>query len=175
MVDEPNGEQTPKEKKGKKKILVFSIAGIGLIIAAAFLFATVAVPVPPQEEPPSQAASPEGGGAGDTAGGRLEIFDLPAIMVNLKGTSKKRILKIHMNMMYEAKHPETAAALLEGKMPEIRDALTTLLTEKTLEDLEDKEDLDRLRMELLDEINRVVFAQYDGRAVKLYYQEFLVQ
>lgn len=172
MADEPNEEKSAPSGGGKKKLLLFSSAGLVVIIAAAFLFATFAIPAPPADEQ----SGADGGGAGDgTVGTTQEIYDLPVIMVNIKNTNKKRILKVHLNIVYETKSPETSAGLFDDKLPEIKDALTTMLTEKTLDQLEGKDDLIMLRMELMDEIERVVFADEDGKVLKVYYEEFIVQ
>ncbi|MBU0753815.1 MAG: flagellar basal body-associated FliL family protein [Planctomycetes bacterium] len=175
MPDDQNvGNPTP-EKGGKKKVVIFSSAGLVTIIAAAFLFTTFAVPAPPDGN--DSEVTDADGGISEAAllEAAQDIYDLPVIMVNIKGTNKKRILKVHLNVVYEAKKPETSALLFENKMPEVKDALTTMLTEKTLEELEGKDDLIMLRMELMDEINRVVFPKGEGRVVKVYYEEFLIQ
>jgi len=178
MAEEPeNDVQNPKEGKGgKKKLFLFSGVGLAVVIGAAFLFVTLAVPKAP-EGGEAEASRSEGDGTQGGANGKmaLDIYDIPVIMVNLKGTNKKRILKLHLNVMYESPTPETAPALFEQKMPEVKDVLTTLLTEKSLEQMEGKDDLNMLRMELLDEINRVVFSEAEGRITKVYYEEFLVQ
>ncbi|MHC4942909.1 MAG: flagellar basal body-associated FliL family protein [Planctomycetota bacterium] len=174
MADEQNAENAAPAPSGKKKLVVFSGVGLAVIIGAAFMFATFAVPVPP-EDAAKGAEQGDDPGAQMAGEGALEIYDLPTIMVNLRGTNKKRVLKIHLNVMYESDTPELASALFEQKLPEVKDMLTTLLTEKTLEQLEGKDDLNMLRMELMDEINRVVFAKTDGQVVKVYYEEFLVQ
>jgi flagellar basal body-associated protein FliL len=173
MPDEQNAENAAPPKSGKKKFMLFSGVGLAVIIGAAFMFATFAVPAPPEKAPSRE----QDDGSGGPAGGDkfLEIYDLPTIMVNLKGTNKKRVLKLRLNVMYECTNPALASALFEQKLPEVKDMLTTLLTEKTLEQLEGKDDLNMLRMELMDEINRVVFSKNDGRVVKVYYEEFLVQ
>ena len=103
------------------------------------------------------------------------IYDVPEVMVNLKGTSKKRILRLHINLMYETTHKELAEVRFLEKTPELKDTLTTLLTEKTLVELESREDLNRLRVELKDELNKVVFPDGLGEVKKVYYQDFIVQ
>lgn len=172
MADEQNVENPSPEKGGKKKVVIFSGAGLLVIIAAAFLFTTFAVPAPPADEADGQEQEEA---SADQAAASQEIYDLPVIMVNIKGTNKKRILKIHLNVVYEADNPETSTLLFDSKLPEVKDVLTTMLTEKTLDQLEGKEDLIMLRMELVEEINRVVFDEGQGRVVKVYYEEFLVQ
>ena len=70
---------------------------------------------------------------------------------------------------------EAVSALFAENLPKIKDALTTLLTEKTLEDVEGKDSLDALKIEIMDEINRAVFEMEKGRVEEIYYEEFLVQ
>lgn len=155
---------------GKGKLMIFSGAGVAVVIGAAFVFATFAVPAA------DDVSGEPGTEAGETAvEQQVGFFDVPVIMVNLKGTNKKRVLKIHLNVLFEAENIEVASGLFTEKLPKIKDALTTLLTEKTLEDVEDKENLNTLKVELMDEINRAVFAEHNGKVEELYYAEFLVQ
>ena len=148
-----------------------------MVIGAAFLFTTFAVP------------SSDGSGNGDVsvqdgeasedkgAVSRDDLlnYSVPEILVNLKGTSKKRILKIKLNVMYETDQSKGAADPFARREVELKDALTTLLTEKTMEDLESREDLNRLRFELIDELNKVVFPDNMGGISEIYYEQFLVQ
>lgn len=177
MPDDAKNEEVAAPEKGGKKVFLFSGVGMVVIIAAAFLFATFAVPAPPENGEAGDGDATGSTSAEGVAETPLEIFDVPVILVNVKNTNKKRVLKIHVNAMYETTQPEIVVPLFEEKLPEIKDTFTTLLTEKTLEELEGKDDLNALRIELLDEVNRIVFGDDPdlGEVVKLYYEEFLVQ
>lgn len=173
MPDEQNQEKIEKPKGGTGKLLLFSGAGLAVVIAAAFLFATMAVPAAPE------------GGAGDPADGSVDaegglekstqFYEVRDIMVNVKGTNKKQILKTSLNLMYEADKPEIAAMVFEDKKVEIKNALNILLTGKTREELEGSQEMNMLAIELQDLLNRVVFSGGGGRIIKIYYDEFIIQ
>jgi flagellar basal body-associated protein FliL len=154
---------------GKGKLMIFSGAGVAAVIGAAFIFATFAVPAVDESQ-----GEPGTDGKAEVEQ-QVGFFDVPVIMVNLKGTNKKRVLKIHLNALFEAENIEQATSLFTEKLPKIKDSLTTLLTEKTLEDVEDKENLNTLKVELMDAINKAVFTDCNGKVEELYYAEFLVQ
>ncbi|MFH2001065.1 MAG: hypothetical protein ABIK28_15390, partial [Planctomycetota bacterium] len=113
MADEQKTEENAAPGKGGKKVFLFSGVGVVVIIAAAFLFATVAVPLPPENSDADGAESTTASKAAEGADAPLEVFDVPVILVNVKDTNKKRVLKIHVNAMYTTTRRELAVPLLE--------------------------------------------------------------
>lgn len=176
MADEAKEETKEAKKGGMGKLFLFSGVGLVVVIGAAFAFATFAVPALPAGSP-SGAASGEGGTAEGEAGDDQPklVFNVPSIMVNLKGTKKKRVLKLQLNLVYRSDNPEEAPLGFDAKMPEIKDALITLLTEKTLDELESREHMNLLRIELKEELNRVVFPDGKGEIQSIFYEDFIVQ
>lgn len=177
MPEEQRDEQAAQPKEGgTKKLVIFSSAGLAVIIAAAFLFTTFAVPSLPEgaSGEPGNTDTGEPGEADPTTG-PAQIYDVPVIMVNLKGSNKRKVLKMHLNLEYESAYPELASELFDRKEPEIKHVLNTLLTEKTEEELEGAAEMNMLCIELQDALNRIVFPDKTGQITKVYYQEFIIQ
>ena len=174
MADETNQEKELKPKGGSGKMILFSGAGLAVVIAAAFLFATFAVPAAPEGagggEPAEGPAAAEGAGITTT-----QYYEIRDVMVNVKGTNKKQILKTSLNLMYETDRPEATAKRFDSKKIEIKNALNILLTGKTREELEGSEEMNMLAIELQDLLNRVVFPDGGGRIIRIYYDEFIIQ
>jgi len=173
--EEKNKEEGREPAKGgNKKIFVFSGAGLAALIAAAFLFATFAVPTVPEE-----------GNAG-TEGKEKEarkteeehpplVYALPSIMVNIKGTNKKQILKVTLNLVCRTDKPEETTRLIDEKKVEIKNALNIMLTGKTREELEGSEEMSMLAVEIRDLLNKVIFPGSEGLIRKVLYDEFIIQ
>lgn len=177
MPEDQKEEQAAQPRGGNtKKLVIFSSAGLAVVIAAAFLFTTFAVPSLPESNTgePGNANSSEPGEA-NPAVGPAQIYDVPVIMVNLKGSNKRKVLKVHLNLEYESTYPELASELFDRKEPEIKHVLNTLLTEKTEEELEGAAEMNMLCIELQDALNRIVFPDKSGQITKVYYQEFIIQ
>lgn len=125
--------------------------------------------------------------------GKEQYFDLPTMTVNLKGEG--RFLKLSLAVEYrlgaELVNEKPAAADAAGghggakgagpvtpfdkAMPEIKDRLNLLLSNKTVGDIEGLENKKRLKEEVRHELEDAVFPERLGRIEKVFIKEIVVQ
>jgi len=176
MADDKNDEKVVESGGGgMKKMLIFSVAGLAAIIGAAFLFTTFAVPVAPENG--DEAVSEEGDENQDGKSSLEDLipYELPSIIINVKGTGMKRMLKVALKIAYEASKPDEAILLLEKKQPEIKHCIQMLLIEKTMEELEGRDNRTLLIEEILEELNNVIFTNGGGNVREIFFDEFVIQ
>lgn len=98
------------------------------------------------------------------------IVPIEPVIVNLSGSSGRRYLKTMINL--EAKDRETKLKT-EAKMVQIKDRLISILSSKTLEDIEGLEGQESLRREIKDAADMVLKME-DG-ILQVYFTEFVIQ
>lgn len=122
--------------------------------------------------------------------GKESHVDLPTITVNLKGEG--RFLKIALAASYRLgaelsneKPTDAASGGHGGKgapptpfdpvMPEVKDRLNLLLSNKTAAEIEGLENKKRLKEEIRHELEEAVFPERLGRVEKVFIKEIVVQ
>ena len=194
-------EQPPVEKKkGNKTIMMMGIV-ILISVGCAFVFVSKVYPsltgnvapdalVPENEasgetaeaqtvkqpetkkEPASASKKKEEKGKEGKEGAEKEvslIVPVDTIVVNLSGSNGRRYLKAKMNL--EAKDGEVKK-LIETKSVQIKDRLISILSSKTLEDIDGLEAQENLRKEIKDAVDVVL--KVEG-VLQVYFTEFVVQ
>ncbi len=113
-----------------------------------------------------------GGGAaegGHGAGGAGGVRALDPFLANLADEGGNRYLKTTIQVEFAGTEPPAA---FEARMPQIRDAILTLLTSKSFADIRTPAGKETLRDDVIDRLNHVLRAE----AVKaVYFTEFIVQ
>lgn len=113
---------------------------------------------------------------GKTPAGTLsDPINLPEMIVNLAHSHGQRYLKVSCAVRLRAKEEAAAKERLTKRAPELRDGLITLLSSKTLEEVERPEAKEGVKLALLDLINREAFPDQLARAERLYFLEFIIQ
>jgi flagellar basal body-associated protein FliL len=97
------------------------------------------------------------------------IVPVDTIVVNLSGSNGRRYLKAKINL--EAKDGEVKK-LIESKSIQIKDRLISILSSKTLEDIDGLEAQENLRKETKDAVDVVL--KVEG-VLQVYFTEFVVQ
>jgi flagellar FliL protein len=109
----------------------------------------------------------EGGAAGEHASS--SIRPLEPFLANLADENANRYLKATIQVEFANAEPPPA---FEGRMPQIRDAVLTLLTSRTFADIRTPSGKEDLRDDLVDRLNHVL----QSSSVKaVYFTEFIVQ
>lgn len=98
------------------------------------------------------------------------IIPIDPVIVNLSGSGGRRYLKAKINL--EAKDGDIKKKI-EAKSVQIKDRLISILSSKTLEDIEGTEGQENLRGEIQDAVD-VVLKIEDG-VLQVYFTEFVVQ
>ena len=194
-------EQPPVEKKKGNKTIIMTGIVILISVGCAFVFVSKVYPsltgkvapdalVPENEaavetaeaqtvkqpetkkEPASASKKKEEKGKEGKEGAEKEvslIVPVDTIVVNLSGSNGRRYLKAKMNL--EAKDGEVKK-LIETKSVQIKDRLISILSSKTLEDIDGVEAQENLRKETKDAVDVVL--KVEG-VLQVYFTEFVVQ
>ena len=156
----------PAPAAGRRTPLILALVGAVVGVAAG-----AAVPV---HHPPAEASKderdPKAAAAAEPA-----TYDMPELIVNLADGRGQRYLKLRCSLRFRAKDEAAARAQLAKRQPEVRDALITLISAKTLEEVGPTEAKESIKLAILAAVNRAAFADGSGTAEKLFFLEFIVQ
>ncbi len=97
------------------------------------------------------------------------MVDLESFIVNILDQGEVRYLKAAITL--EADTPE-AAAEINQRMPQIKDAILLLIGNKTFAELSDLQGRLQLRAELLNRVNSLLLV---GKVKRIYFTDFVVQ
>ena len=172
-------EQAPAKKGGKfKKLIILFVAAIvvlGGAGAGVYFFMPQLIPGKGKaaegqaeghaaektaEHKPAVEAGPPSLGA---------LFPLESFIVNLADPGGKRYLKVNMTM--ELSNAELKKEI-EGRLPQIRDAILLLLSSLTFDDINSMEGKIRLRSQIVSRCNSFLKS---GAIANVFFSEFVVQ
>lgn len=162
--DQESGEATDDQNRGKKKGLLkfILIPVIILVQAAAAYYVVFNVLLKPQDEIEEPKAPKENLTVG-------QFFEINDIVVNPAGSGGRRYIVIELAM-------ETSdAKLLEeatGKEIWVRDAIISLLTSKTAEELIEPTARQKLKKQILGIINGKML---EGKFDRIYFKKYILQ
>lgn len=98
------------------------------------------------------------------------IIPVDTIVVNLSGSNARRYLKAKVHL--EAKDAETKKKI-EAKTIPIKDRLISILSSKTLEDIDGLEGQESLRVEIKSNVDSIL--KIENGVLQVYFSEFVVQ
>lgn len=125
-----------------------------------------------KKEPASTSKKKEEKGKEGHEGAEKEeslVVPVDTIVVNLSGSNGRRYLKAKINL--EAKDGDVKK-IIEAKAIQIKDRLISILSSKTLEDIDGLEAQENLRKEIKDVVDVVL--KVEG-VLQVYFTEFVVQ
>ncbi len=96
-------------------------------------------------------------------------YDLGTFVVNLADTDADRYLKITISLEVQ---DQTLIPEIEKRLPQIKDAITTLLFTKTSRDLKTAEGMEKLKEEIIKRVNAILPL---GGVKNVYFTEFVIQ
>lgn len=173
MAEKKQAEPKEDAKGGGKKTLIFALVGVLLLAgvgAGAYYFGAsrgataAAAPADPAVAEAAAAAAAEAEAA--KLGPLVELKDF---IVNILDEQETRYLKASLTL--ELTGPE-AAAEVEQRMPQVRDAVILLIGSKTFGELGDLQGKLQLRAELGAQINSFLKT---GKVKNIYLTDFVVQ
>ena len=97
------------------------------------------------------------------------LYNLDTMIVNLADRGGQRYLRLTMAL--ELSDPD-AVTTVEGRLPQVRDAVLMILPTKTFEDISTTNGKVALRSEMMEKINSLMTK---GRVNNIYFTEFVVQ
>ncbi len=180
-LDKDGKEEKPPEKPasgGSKKFLMLGLIGLGAIVLGVTLAIFVLKPMmskPSGKEEPKKAEehkkSDEHGGGGDSEHGasNSSAYTIKDIVVNPAGTGGTRFLSV--SFAFELKS-DSLAELLTAKELMVRDALITILSAKTVQQLTDPKEKEIVRYQIRKRISDLIKTDQIGA---VYYTDFVLQ
>jgi len=173
--DEPETSAVPAAapKRGKLAAVavVLFLAGGGVGYGSSVVMSKE--PTEPAEESAAEGGheAAQGHGEAPAEGAAVadgSIFSLGEISVNLRGSGGGRLLRIEVQIEGSA----AALASSEARLPQLRDALITVASDYTWNELEGSSGKMRLHDEFLVRINGILRPE---RAERVYFTKFIVQ
>lgn len=157
--------EAPEEGGGSKKKLIIIIAAVVLLAAigggAAFFM------LGGKEEKPDPEAEAAAMAAKAKAVGPMVNID--AFIVNILDDEENRYLKAAITIEVDA---QTTADEINGRLPQIQDAILLLIGNKTFGELRDMQGKMQLRAELINRLNEILSK---GKVKRIYFTDFVVQ
>lgn len=164
-----------KKKSGLVKIIAAVLAVIVIVGGGVFAYLTffsggessqnqeAALPADDMAAAPVQ--SPRGSADAGV------MYDFPAFVVNLADPAGSRYLRVSLSAEIPPKNVKLQTEI-EQKLPKIKDAIITVLSSKTFEEITTPQGKISLKQELLRRINSNLVS---GRLMDVYITEFVVQ
>ena len=138
-----------------------------------------------EKKPKADDHSGGGHGSGDshgkTAAGEKKTIDGPTFVsfgrtvVNLNDPTLTRYLSLEVTLQASGPDEDDVKAALEARKPILQTWLTSHLADKTLEDVRGKVGVNRLRREIQDNFNALLFTDGRERIQDILFEEFHVQ
>lgn len=156
-----------KGKINKKLLIIGMIAALVLLIGGigAYLLLSKSAkeeePKDPGQSVPVPVVNPQAG-IGPTV-------DIAEFVVNIISDQESHYVKAAMTIELTN---ELAKNEMNQRMPQIRDAILLLVSNKTFEELRDLQGKKQLKAELISKINALM---QSGQAKSIYFTEFVVQ
>ncbi|WP_187646990.1 flagellar basal body-associated FliL family protein [Nitrosophilus labii] len=163
-------EQEQEEKKGGKKKLIIILLLLLIIIGAGGGAAYKFLVLDKQEEEKKNEKKAEKIVEEIKNVEELGIqFDVGTFIVNLQDRDADRYLKITIVLEVQ---DEKIKMELEKRLPQIKDAITTLLFTKSSKELKTAEGIEELKEEIIKRINAILPI---GGVKNVYFTDFVIQ
>lgn len=126
-------------------------------------------------------AAGHGGDSHGAAAGEKKVVEGPCflpfgrIVVNLNDPTLTRYLALEVTLQAEGDDEEDVKSALESRKPILQTWLTSHLADKTLEEVRGKVGVNRLRREIQDNFNALLFTDGRERIQDILFEEFHVQ
>jgi flagellar FliL protein len=123
----------------------------------------------------------DSGGHGKTDGAKVVRGNGPVfvpfgqIVVNLNEPTLTKYLSLDITLQTDPKSEEELATALQTQKPILSTWLTSHLADKTMEDIRGKVGVNRLRREIQDNFNSLLFKDGRERIVDILFEEYHVQ
>ena len=97
------------------------------------------------------------------------------IVVNLNEPSLTKYLSLDLTLMADAKDEAAVKSAIEGRMPVLRTWLTSHLADKTMDDVRGKVGINRMRREIQDQFNTLMFDDGRERVGDVLFEEWHIE
>jgi flagellar basal body-associated protein FliL len=118
----------------------------------------------------------EGGGhAGEAAASGPQFVPFGRIVVNLNEPALTKYLSLDITLLTDGKDKASVSSAVEDRLPILRTWLTSYLADKSMEDVRGKVGINRLRREIQDQFNALMFDDGRERVRDVLFEEFHVE
>ncbi len=126
-----------------------------------------------------EGAQGKDGGHGDKAGVSAptgpQFVPFGRIVVNLNEPALTKYLSLDITLLADGKDDSVVRSAVEERLPILRTWLTSHLADKTMEDVRGKAGVNRLRREIQDQFNALLFEDGRERVRDVLFEEFHVE
>ena len=169
MAEEAKKSADAASENGKKKKLII-IIGIGVLLllivgGVAGFFLLKKEPPEEEKDPGLEVPVPEIKQTAEIG----PMINIDEFIVNIISDENNHYVKSALTIELSS---EAAKDELTMRMPQVRDAILLLVSNKTFEELQDLQGKKQLKAELLSKINAIL---QTGQAKSIYFTDFVVQ
>ena len=176
---EEKKEQAPAEKKKLPVKIIIIVLAVVLVLGGAtagyFMFAGHKGKSSGKEDPGKEVkkeqvkeeGSKKGGGEGEGVSGNMKQLD--PFIVNLADAEGQRYLKAVIQLELDNASLEGE---IQGKLPQIRDEILMILSNKTFDDVSTTAGKRMVKREIASAVNKYLTG---GQITQVYFTEFVVQ
>lgn len=160
-------DAAPAGSKKKKLFIIIGIAVLLILIGggiAGFLLLKKETP-PEEKDPGHEVPVPEIDQKAEIG----PMVNIAEFIVNIISDENNHYVKAALTIELSS---EPAKEELTMRMPQVRDAILLLVSNKTFEELQDLQGKKQLKAELLSKINAIL---QTGQAKSIYFTDFVVQ
>ena len=168
MAEKASQAEGQAPSKGKLNLIIFAVLGVlllGAIGVAAYMMGKANAPA---AEPQTQTGAEATPATGTKVLSGLMV-EVEPFIVNILDGQGTRYLKAAITLEVDS---EAAIQESTDRMPQIRDAVLLLISNKTFGEMSDLQGKLQLRAELMSKINSFF---RKGKVQKIYFTEFVVQ
>lgn len=160
-------EKLDSSNKNKKRLIIFAAGFIFLVMISIGILSflniiSIGIPFPKKGHSSESEKKQEPVKIGF-------LYTMDPIIVNLADHDVPRYLKIRIEI--EGRTPK-AEEEVDRRLPQIRDAIITILSSKTFKDIYDREGKVRLKKEIVQRANQLLG---EDKIKEVYFTEFVMQ
>ena len=157
---EPLEEDSPKRKKVPINLIIICILGLCLLGGGFYVWKSGLISSGSDDADISEEEGQQEMGP---------IYPMETFIVNLVGGRGKNYLKAKVELELDSDKTTTE---INKRLPQIRDAILTMLSSKTNEDINTLEGKYQLRAEIISTLNQFL---HTGKVKNVYFTDFIIQ
>jgi flagellar basal body-associated protein FliL len=172
--EQPTPTPAPKRSSGVTSLMVLALVGL-LSGAAGFATPYVACTWLGKNAGPQTAEAGDSSAAFPKPQGDVAFVPFDEVIVNLNDGRMSRYLRLKVTLQVDAEQQEQISQAVERHKVILKDSLLRFLSDQGLEEIRGAAGQNRLRREILDQFNSMLFPDGYERVHDVLFEEFNVQ
>ena len=175
-ADDSTNEEgdTPKKKGGLKKLLIWIVVAV-IGIGAGFATPIMLMSGPTEIDEPQENTLPENQLPVPDPGEEVDFLPFNEVVVNFNDPRASRYLKLKFSLQVAKSQADDITKLLEEKHDILINWLIGHIADKRVEDIRGTQGTNRLRREIHDSFNGLLFSDGIERIQDVLFQELNIQ